>query len=175
MMRLRQRQRGQATTELLLCTWVILFFMAAAIQLFKVDRAVFKSITAAHATHFEEALRHNCYKDAEDCTYDGGAQQTRVEWDPVYMPSVIIPTVGLFQSALGVETLIESDNPLSWSSSCPNWSQCKRTKMAAGTYEPICNTFEGALNVFAGDPEVTSGFCSGINSVLDALENIWPF
>lgn len=176
-MRYRRSQRGQATTELLLCSWVILFFMAAAIQLFRVDRAVFKSITAAHATHFEEAFLHNCFDDTPDCTYDGGAQQTRVEWDPVYMPSVVIPTIGLFRDALGVETIIESDNPKSWSTSCPTLYHCKRTKMAAGTNESLCRTFEeiATLTSGVGDPEVPSGFCSGVDSAVDEIQKAFKF
>ena len=170
-LRMFRRDAGQATTELLLCSWVILFFMAAAIQLFKVDRAVFKSLTEAHATHFEEAFsKHNCYEDREDCTYDGGAVRTRVEWDPSTMPAVAAPIIGLFQSELGTEYLIRNDNPAMFTTACPTWQQCKRTKMAAGTYEPICNSFEFALETaVGGDMGATSGTCQAVNAVLDTL------
>lgn len=162
---------GQATTELLLCAWVILLFMAAAIQLFKVDRAVFRSLTAAHATHFEEAFtRYNCAEQIEDCTYDGGAVRSRVEWDPRSMPSVAIPILGLFQPALGREVLIRNDDPARFTTACATWQQCKRTKMAAGTYEPLCNSLEAAIeSVSGGDIEATSGTCEFVNSALDVV------
>lgn len=175
----RRGQRGQATTELLVCSWVILFFMAVAIQLFRVDRAVFKSLTAAHATHFEEAINlYNCADPEPDCTYDGGAVRTRVEWDPSKMPSVLIPTIRLFESSLAPFVYIESNNPLNFdygdgSHPCPTLSTCKRTKMAAGTYEPICTTVERVLEAALpiGDSGVTSGLCQALNPALSFLDS----
>ncbi len=176
--RVHRSEIGQATTELLLCSWVILLFMAAAIQLFKVDRAIFRSLTAAHATHFEEAFtKHNCAEQIPDCTYDGGAVQTRVEWDPSTMPSVAIPIIGLFQSALGPEVFIRNDDPGRFTTVCPTWQQCKRTKMAAGTYEPVCNSLEAALEALggAGNIEATSSTCEAVNSAIDTFSSLFPF
>ena len=131
-------ERGQATTETILLTWIILIFWAAAYQVFLVNQSVFRSMTAVHQQLFERAFPANCYdKDDEKCRYstDGTAN---VIWRLQDFPELAIRTVTIFQKwGLDSGSAIIQSNvwPAEPEKGCP--LPCKHTKMSVGTYWPI--------------------------------------
>ncbi len=92
-------ERGTAVTETLLLTWILILFVAAALQLFRVNQALYLSITSAHTQMFNGAWAANCFNKSSRCIYnsDGHAQ---VRWHPANMPEVLVPTVGMFRRQL---------------------------------------------------------------------------
>lgn len=142
----RAGERGTATTEVILLSWIMVFFFAAAFQLFLVNQGIVRAITAAHYEHFWEAFEqdggHNC-AHGEDCYYDGGATRSRLTWNPnKRLPEAEIPVIGMFKSALGSKIRIISINPTSVTDECD--PECKRTKMAVGT------DFDGGVLAYLG-------------------------
>lgn len=149
MARLRS-ERGQAVTETLMISWVLIVFIAAAHQLFLVNETIFRSMTAVHQALFRETFRHNCYQDREDCTYDGGDGRVKIIWDPAVFPEIHIRRVGLF-ARFGMRSgmRITSNSPMHlFSLTCRD---CKRTRLAAGTY----------LNRWAALGQAFGGLMSG--------------
>lgn len=132
-MRTPTSERGQAVSETLMISWVLIVFIAAAHQLFLVNETVFRSITAAHQSLFRTAFQHNCAEAQENCTYDGGDLRAKVIWDPAMFPELYIRRVGLFaQFGMPSGMRITSNSPLHlFSLTCRD---CKRTKLGAGTY-----------------------------------------
>ncbi|MAG69738.1 MAG: hypothetical protein CL471_05495 [Acidobacteria bacterium] len=125
----RRNERGQALTETLLLSWLVLVLMAAAYQIFIVNETIFRSITAVHQQLFERAFENNCYSQATvKCAYDSNFRNL-VIWRPEDIPEVEIPVVGIFEEFGLVAPRRLSSNV---------WSDgLKRTKVAAGTYYPI--------------------------------------
>ena len=48
-------ERGTAVTETLMLTWILILFVAAALQLFRVNQAIYLSVTSAHTQMFNGA------------------------------------------------------------------------------------------------------------------------
>ena len=92
-------QRGTAVTETMMLTWIVILFVAATLQLFRTNQAIYSSIVGAHLLMFEGAWKANCYQKQDKCIYnsDGHAQ---VIWRPQDMPEVLVPKVGMFQAYL---------------------------------------------------------------------------
>jgi hypothetical protein len=126
-------QRGTAVTETLLLTWIIIVFVAASLQMFRVNQAIYSSITTAHMLMFEGAWDANCFKRSNKCIFnsDGHAQ---VKWTPIKMPEVLVERVGMFASRLPGSLRLTA-----WSGAATKRADgYKRTRMGAGTYYPIC-------------------------------------
>jgi hypothetical protein len=122
------REAGQATTETLLLTGILLIFVAALYQLFVVNETIFRSLAAVHQNLFAGAFEANCADAREECTYDGGDLRSKVIWKPPDIPEVEIPVVSTFaQVGLGPLRLT-SNSPL-------HQDDFKRTKLGAGTYQ----------------------------------------
>lgn len=140
-------ERGQAATETMMLTWIVLLFFAAAYQVFMVNETLYRSMSTVHARMFALAFQHNCYEDEDRCRFnvDGHAQPIWREQD---FPEVRIPTIQMFvRFGLPAKLLIESNQfPAEPGKGCPR--PCKRTRTGAGTYYPIMNcvfSFGGCL------------------------------
>jgi hypothetical protein len=143
-----QAERGQAAVEMILLTFVLITFVAAAYQMFFVNRTVFRSLTAVHQQLFERAFDRNCFESRPDrsCEYSQDAPAegfagvaAGVVWSPEEIPEVMIPVVGLFRAyGLGDEggLRVSSNRPelAGGDPICPGLP-CKRTRIGAGTYK----------------------------------------
>ncbi len=126
-------ERGTAVTETLMLTWILILFVAAALQLFRVNQAIYLSVTSAHTQMFNGAWTANCFNKSSRCIYnsDGHAQ---VRWHPTNMPEVLVPTVGMFRRRLTGQLRLTA-----WpGAATPRRDGIKRTRMGAGTYYPVC-------------------------------------
>jgi hypothetical protein len=131
--RILRNERGTAVTETLMLTWIIIVFVASSLQLFRVNQAIYSSITTAHMLMFEGAWDANCFNKSKKCIYnsDGHAQ---VKWKPDKMPEIQVPTVGMFASRLTQPLRLSA-----WPGAATKRADgYKRTRMSAGTYYPIC-------------------------------------
>jgi hypothetical protein len=142
--------RGQAAIEMILLTFVLVTFVAAAYQIFLVNRTVFRSLTAVHQVLFSRAFDRNCSDRRSDqsCVYsqdpsaDGyGGIAANVVWSPAEIPEVMIPVIGLFRGyGLSDDADLRlSSNRLDFAGGdgvCSG-APCKRTRIGAGTYESV--------------------------------------
>lgn len=164
----RRRERGQAMTETMLLTWILLIVIAAMYQLFLVNQSIYASIAAVHQKVFKIGFARNCSEARSECKYTtdqagGGQLGARVIWSTIDVPEVRIPIVGLFGNSLPADLRLSS-NVRGASRGCPG-RPCKRTKMGSGTYEP---PFETVGNAVGGLMDF-SYWGSIIGSVLDDL------
>ncbi len=126
-------ERGTAVTETLMLTWILIVFVAASLQLFRVNQAIYSSITAAHMLMFEGAWEANCFNRSNKCIFnsDGHAQ---VKWTAAKMPEILVERVGMFASRLTAPLRLAA-----WpGAATKRVDGYKRTRMGAGTYYPIC-------------------------------------
>lgn len=147
-------QRGTAVTETLMLTWVIILFIAAALQLFRTNQAIYSSVVSAHLQMFEGAWKANCFDKSNKCIYNSDLH-AQVRWHPTNMPEVLVPKVGLFRSYLQGELRLRA-----WpGAATPRKDGYKRTRMGAGTYYPICQCagFGGCMDSLKTVPGM--GFC----------------
>ena len=97
-------------TETLLLTWLILVFIAAALQIFVMNESMTRSITAAHADIFKNAFKHNGWR------YTGPTSDLCVTPEDVYdynynvddhakailsyqnYPEIRVPILGMFRA-----------------------------------------------------------------------------
>jgi hypothetical protein len=162
-LRLRIRPAGgQAFTETILLTWLMIALFAAVYQMFLVNQTIYRSMTAVEQKIFALAFARN-KPDAQyttDQTSDGelGA---RVIWRPADIPEVAIPIVGMFSGAFalaGVDpaSLRLSSNARTGDDDCPG-RPCKRTKMGSGNYK---NPWKAALEnaAMVVDPEFRKAY-----------------
>lgn len=117
-------------------TWIILIFWAAAYQVYLVNQAVFRSMTAVHQQLFERAFPANCYDQGDDCRYDTDSK-ANVVWRPQDFPELSIRTVSIFANWGLPSGLLVHSNAIAADpgDGCP--VPCKHTKLAVGTYWPI--------------------------------------
>ena len=182
-------QRGQATTETIMLTWIVLIFFAAIYQFHLMNQTIYRSITAVHGKLFEAAMAHNCAdEDNEDCEHNTD-QNAKVIWNPTDIPEVRVPVVNIFQQwglgADGTPRLYslrvdpdEVDMAAEAAKGCVG-TRCKRTKAGAGTvighFEVIGEAFEGILGAGEAVPEIDTSFDIGsmltdlITSALDVF------
>lgn len=134
--RRRRGERGQAVTETILLTWVMLVFFAAAYQIFMVNETIFRSMSAVHAEMFRQAFQHNCFQKGAKCRFNVDKHAQPI-WRMQDFPEIRIPSVALFgQFGLPGTLYIESNQfPPEPAKGCPR--PCKRTRTGAGTYFPI--------------------------------------
>jgi hypothetical protein len=131
-MRKRSSDRGQAFTETLLCTGILLAFIAAIYQLYLVNHSIFSAVTAVHQRIFLEGFNANCFDQVDACTYDTESN-AKVIWNAVNVPEIRVPIIGMFRSAgLGDVRLISRVWDVEPGKGCPK--PCKRSEMGAGTY-----------------------------------------
>jgi hypothetical protein len=167
MTRRRRTERGQAMTETLLLTWILLIFIAAIYQLFLVNHAVFASLAHVHTRIFEKAFARNC-PDKPECEYgtDLGGSAARVVWTPEEIPEINIPIVGMFRKALPDGVRLESQRygVGGYDHACPD-RPCKRTKLGSGTYKgPIQALIE--LPGIVLDDDFLSSYLDGLDTYL---------
>ena len=125
-------ERGQAFTETLLVTGIMLAFLASVYQLFLVNETIYRAIAAAHQNLFRYGFESNCYDKVKECTYNTDTN-AKVIWNANDIPEIKVPIVGMFRSAsLKDVRLISHVRPPEPKKGCP--VPCKKSKMAAGTY-----------------------------------------
>ena len=143
--------RGQATTETIMLTWLLLIFFAAVYQIYLVNEAVYRSMAAVQLRMFQKAWPSNCFDDSDDkCRFstDGHAH---VIWRVKEFPELKIRTVNMFKKwGMPDNMWIYSNDDTRYvdeSKGCPVL-KCKHTKMAVGTYWPImgCALFYDCLD-----------------------------
>ena len=88
-------QRGQAVTETILLTWILLAFVAAAFQVFLANESIFRSMTAVHQQLFQRAFDRNLGKDCGGCM--NSQADVEVVWARSDFPEVRVPVLALFQ------------------------------------------------------------------------------
>lgn len=141
---------GQATTETVLLTWLLIVVVCAAFQIYRVNNTIFRSLTAAHQMVFARAFQRNCASDLPGCTYTtdqvDGDMGARVIWQPAVMPEVVVPVVGMFRPYGLRQGLRLSSNRIEYDDDCPDLP-CKRTKMGSGAY---INPWRGLVEVYGG-------------------------
>lgn len=126
-------QRGTAVTETLMLTWILVIFVAAAFQLFRVNQAIYSSVVSAHMQMFNGAWTANCFNKSSTCIYNSD-RHAQVRWHETNMPEILVPAVGLFQKQLPSNMRLQA-----WPrAATPRRDGYKRTRMGAGTYYPIC-------------------------------------
>jgi hypothetical protein len=95
-MRARRRSdRGQAVTETVLLTWIMLVFFCAALQIFIAHESMFRSLTATHAQMFQYAFQHNGWKNDDKYKYDTDLN-AKVIWRYQDFPEIRIQVLGMF-------------------------------------------------------------------------------
>lgn len=133
----RHSDRGQAVTETILLTWLLLVFFAATYQVFLVNQAVTRSMTAVHRELFSKAFDGNCYNAGDSgCRYNSD-RTANITWTRQTFPEIRIRIVSLFAKwGLPSDLLVKSiARPADPAKGCD--VPCKHTKLAAGTYFPI--------------------------------------
>lgn len=109
-MRDLRSERGQAVTETMLASWIVILFVAGIYQVFLANQTVFRSLTAAHTELMRDAFTWNCAgSDAPFappgpwCDYQGGLSRLAAAGEParaIYsrtsVPEISMPVVGLF-------------------------------------------------------------------------------
>jgi hypothetical protein len=126
-------ERGTAVTETLMLTWIVIVFIAAALQLFRVNQAIYSAVTSAHMQMFNGAWRANCFNKTSRCIYNSDLH-AQVRWHPTNMPEVLVESIGMFRQYLIGELRLRA-----WpGAATPRRDGYKRTRMGAGTYHPIC-------------------------------------
>jgi hypothetical protein len=126
---MRKSERGQAVTETLLVSWIVLLFLGAAFQLFLANESIHRSVTAVHQRLFTQGFEtnrgggSNCDGKVGLCRY----RYARVDWTRSDFPETRVPVVPLFQtpSTPGAVFLHRQDGGI------------KQTVLSAGTYYPI--------------------------------------
>lgn len=131
-------ERGQATTETILLTWIILIFFAAVYQLYLVNQTIYRSMTAVHVKLFEGAFEHNCADDESRCEHNTD-ENAKVIWNPNNIPEVTVPVVRVFTRwGLGDtgDVRLYSNYPGRVAEPAKGCfvTPCKKTKAGAGTY-----------------------------------------
>jgi len=158
-----KRERGQATTETILLTWLLITLIAAMYQIFLANDAMYRSLSAVHQRLFADTFTNrNCYDDTEDCTY---TRDRGVLWSTADIPEVRVPRVGLFIDDLG-EVRIYS-NVAVFDALCPDLP-CKRTKVGAGTYQDPIDTLLGLPDIYLDAEGWLDYLESAIGSLLDS-------
>jgi hypothetical protein len=146
------RESGQAVTETVLLTWIMLVFVAAALQIFVLNESLFRTMTAGHAHIFQEAFKHNGWRymgptwdvciDASDDQYETNYNVDA--WGKAILayqsfPEIRVQVLGLFRTFGGPEHMDIHSNypgrPLEPLKGCVNYP-CKKLRTAAGAAGP---------------------------------------
>lgn len=142
---------GQAVTETLLLTWLILVFIAAALQIFIMNESMTRAVTAAHADIFKNAFKHNGWRytgptwdvcvtpeDKYDYNYNVDDHAKAILNFDTY-PEIRVPMLGMFRGygAPGVMDIHSNypGRPLEPSKGCAEYP-CKKLRTGAGAAGP---------------------------------------
>lgn len=146
-MRGKRTDRGQAFTETILLTWILIAFVAAVYQLFIVNDSIYRSTATVHEMLFRQGFESNCYEKKDECEYNTD-EHAKVIWNARKIPEIKVQTVGLFaRFGLSGDVVLKSNvpgRPPEPQKGCP--VPCKKSKMAAGTYMDPTKTLDWARN-----------------------------
>jgi hypothetical protein len=133
-------QRGQAVTETILLSWIMIVFFAAAYQLYLSSNTIYQSLAAVHQEIFRQGFAHNCITHTPQCTYrTSPTRHALVVWDAATIPERQTPVLNLF-ARFGLPSTLFVSSHLSRGPGCTN---CKKTQMGAGPAGP--GTGPGAI------------------------------
>jgi hypothetical protein len=130
-------QRGQAVTETILLTWIMVVFFAAAYQLFLASHTIYQSLTVVHQDIFRQGYEHNRFQYSEQNRYrprprERARTHAYVIWRAQDFPEIRMPVVGLF-ARFGMPASMQIESTLNREPACP---RCKTTQMGAGPAGP---------------------------------------
>jgi hypothetical protein len=125
-------QRGQATTETILLSWIMVVFFASMYQIFLVNHTIYRSLAAVHQQLFEQGFQHNCLDDNDFCRYKANPHtHAYVVWRTQDIPEIQVQVVGLL-GRFGLEDPLLLESNLN-RGECP---KCKKSQMGAGPEGP---------------------------------------
>src|SRR5262245_30712995 len=90
--RLCREQAGQAMSEVLMLSCVVLLLIGAGFQLYLVNRTIFKTLSTGHYLLMKSAFERNCSQDNERCKWRRG----NAILDPKSVPEVRLPRLTIF-------------------------------------------------------------------------------
>jgi hypothetical protein len=178
---------GTSVTETMLLTWLILVFVAAALQIFIMNESLFRSLTATHAQMMQDGFKHNHWQyDAgtwdNDCfssfdswnTYNTDEHAKEI-WRYTDFPEIRVQTLGMFRWWGGpqyVETW--SIYPGRAGEADCGGRPCKRIKMGAGAAGPVD---EGGA--FWSRPVYLPGhirlYCKAGKTLVSSLQDVFDY
>ena len=193
-------ETGTSVTETILLTWLLLVFIAAALQIFIMNESLYRSLTATHAQMFIDGFKHNHWEyDAgewdNDCTGDivswntyNTDEHAKEIWRYQDFPEIRVPVLGMFRywatpanfkgsgsnERIDIQSNVRGLEP---DKGC-GLSPCKKIKMAAGPAGPV-----DERGPFWSRPVYLPGifrlYCkagkSAIDSVSDAVDSLKNF
>lgn len=182
-----RRDRGQAVTETMLLTWVILVFIAAALQIFVMNESLYRSMTAAHAAMFREAFTHNHWRyqgpESDLCVDEVDTHWTNFNVDDhgkailnyQNYPEIRVQVLGLFRTFGGPEHMDIHSNypgrPLEPTKGCVNYP-CKKLRTAAGTAGPSSDSDGGSYWLRPVDlPAHARTYCKAVTVFVDSISD----
>jgi hypothetical protein len=137
-------ERGTSVTEVILLTWLMLVFFAAALQIFIMNESLFRSLTATHAQMFQYAYQHNGWKNQDRYKYNTDTN-AKVIWRFQDFPEIRVQVLGMFSSWAsqagfkgnsGGTTIDIQSNARAGESDKGCSTPCKKIKMGAGAAGP---------------------------------------
>jgi hypothetical protein len=150
--------RGQAVTETMLLTWLMIVFFAAALQIFIMNESLFRMLTTTHAALFQQAFQHNGWKAGDRYTYNTDLN-AHVIWRMEDFPELRVQVLQLFTDwrwragftranaglrSIDIQSNVRGVEP---TKGCGN-KPCKKIKMAAGAAGPTDEPKEYWLRPF---------------------------
>jgi hypothetical protein len=146
----RRSERGQAFTETMVVSWMLLIFLAAMWQLFIVNDTIFRSITAAHSVMFKKAFDRSDKDSGWKTDYSTDAAV--VTWARPDLPEAEFPIISMFRTIVGRDSVKMRSNVTA--------DHRKKTIMGSGTAGPdgvggtgkyFAHMFEIMSDVFSAD------------------------
>ena len=150
----RAGERGQATTETILLSWLIVMLLAAAYQVFLVNDQIARVLTIVHQQMFKQGFE----KNTTDTHYE--IDQVNVIWKQADIPEVMLPTLHVFQRSSVANRRLPNDFRIRttpereqyYSDAGMQDPDAKRTRMGAGTqmgrFEALGAGFSGIEDQF---------------------------
>jgi hypothetical protein len=137
--------RGTSVTEVMLLTWLMLVFFAAALQIFIMNESLFRSLTSTHAQMFQYGFEHNGWKNQDRYKYNTDTN-AKVIWRFQDFPEIRVQVLGMFtawssqagfKGANGGQTIDIQSNVrgVEPDKGCGTYP-CKKIKMGAGAAGP---------------------------------------
>jgi hypothetical protein len=181
-----QDETGTSVTESMLLTWLILVFVAAALQIFVMNESLYRSLTATHAKMMTDGFSHNhwqydagswdnnCASDYHSWNTYNTDEHAKEIWNYQDFPEIRVQVLGMFQWWGGSPTIDIKSNypgrPPEPDKGCPDYP-CKKIKMGAGTAGP---TDEGGP--FWSRPVYFNGhirlYCQAFHAISDDLQHL---
>lgn len=157
-------ERGQATTETILLSWLLVMLLAAAYQVFLVNDQISRAITVVHAELFRQGFAANHHKTEYNMD-----ENANVIWRRADIPEVVLPTLTIFQrSGTPENRRLPEDFRIRttpareayYASEGMADPDAKRTRMGAGTY----------MNVFEGIGAGAEGLIDQVKRIVDTFD-----